>query len=170
MSIPTSHVLNEIDRLGGHDSARALEQLLREYLAPERPRDGESVDDSTIERVADALDPRRGNAPLGTTINVIPSSGLGVSCCRLCVGVAANGFGAKSSAFRLNFNQLALQLSAHWLHCHGINQETLILTPDWSQSAFDSRYTDLFAAYRQIGKRAFIVEVARTGLILRWPY
>jgi hypothetical protein len=168
MSILTSHVLNEINRLGGHESARVLEQLLREYLAPERPRDEESLADSNLERVADALDPRRGNSPLGTAINVIPSSGPGASCCRLCVGVTAHGFSAKSSSYRVNFNQLAIQLSAHWLRCDGINEETLILTPDWNQSVFDSRYTDLFVAYRQIGKRAFIVEVARTGLILRW--
>jgi hypothetical protein len=170
MPIPTSHVLNEIVRLGGHESARVLETLLREYLAPERSREDELVADSTLERVADALDPRRGNSPLGTAINVIPSSGPGASCCRLCVGVAAHGFGARSSAYRLNFNQLALELAAHWLRCRGINEETLVLTPEWSQSTFDSRYAGLFAAYRQSGQRAFIVEVARTGLILRWPY
>jgi len=52
----------------------------------------------------------------------------------------------------------------------GHPRETLILTPDWSQTAFESRLAPFYEACKKTGRPAFVIETGRTGLILRWPW
>jgi hypothetical protein len=172
MPTSPSFVLQEISRHGGAASARLLESLLRPFFSREERYGDDFVPaDAGLDRLLDHVGREVTNVAGADPFNVIPSSGLPGACCPLCLAVALGGFGGTgSSGRRLNVNQLSLELAAHWLRCQPVNQETLILTPDWSQRTFDQRFTRLFEAYRDTGRRAFIVEVARTGLILRWPY
>ena len=164
-------VIARIAQLGGIQSAHLLNHLLRQFFHPEERRGDDSLPPGReLDRLVATVDGRLPNAPNVAPFNVIPSSGVPGACCPVCLAVALGGFGSASSVRRPNFNQLSLELAAHWMLCQATNAETLVLTPDWRETTFDTRFAGLFAAYRDTGRQVFIVEVARTGLILRWPY
>jgi hypothetical protein len=161
-------VIHEINRRGGKLSAQLLDSLVREFFRPEGEfRERESLPPLPgLADLADELDGRRANPPGGVAFNLIPSPPGSGTCCPLCVGVAPNGFRPASSVRRPNFNQLSLLLAEHWLRCRGPHAETLVLTPEWNQRVFEERFEGLHTAAAPV----FIVECARTGLILRFPY
>jgi hypothetical protein len=62
-------------------------------------------------------------------------------------------------------------LAAYWFACFNINEENLILTPDWNEEEFDSNYKSIIDNYcNHHQKKVFIVEVSNGGLFLRYPY
>jgi hypothetical protein len=107
-------------------------------------------------------------------INIIPSNGIPGSCCSVCISFATKGFSYSSRArikTKKAFNEVMLMQSAYWFGCMGINVENLILTPDWNQQAFESNYQPIIDNYCNVhGKKVFVVEVSKVGLILRFPY
>ena len=170
----TTHVIDQIARLGGEHSARFLDLLVREYL---RPREGREQDQwealppaPDLDQALRGLERLHGQSSGTLPFNLIPESGSLGACCPLLVGVALAGFTGRSSGRRLTFPDLTVRVAAHALHCHGTHRETLILTPDWSQTAFESRLAPLYEAFQKTGRPAFVVETGRTGLILRWPW
>ena len=173
MNATSRHVIERIASLGGHASARLLETLASEFL---RER-GEGEPYATfppgaeLDATMDGLGRWQTNPPNGESFNVIPSptSPQG-KCCPLAVGVALGGFSSRTAEHRPNFPHLTVLLAAHVLKCHGIHQETLVLTPDWNQRTFEERLSPFFDALKNTGRPAFVVEIARTGLFLRWPW
>jgi hypothetical protein len=64
-----------------------------------------------------------------------------------------------------------LLLSAYWFACLKINEENLILTPDWNDEDFERNYKPIIDNYCNFNqKKVFIVEVSNGGLFLRYPY
>jgi hypothetical protein len=111
--------------------------------------------------------------------NFIPSAGPNGSCSSFCLTIVAAGFGRNSlfhsSRFNnsrsLNFLQAILLLAAYWFACFNINEENLILTPDWNEEEFDNNYKSIIDNYcNHHQKKVFIVEVSNGGLFLRYPY
>ena len=174
MTTTTTHVIDQIARRGGEHSARFLSILLSEYLRPRETRDNDHPEflppESDLDTTLTAAERFRAQASGTLPFNLIPESGSLGSCCPLLVGVALLGFTGRSSGRRLTFPDLTVRVAAHVLRCHGTHRETLILTPDWSQTAFESRLAPLYEAFQKTGRPAFVVETGRTGLILRWPW
>lgn len=107
----------------------------------------------------------------GESFNVIPSPASAQGkCCPMAVEVALGSFPSLTAEHRPNFPHLTVLLAAHVLKCHGIHQETLLLTPDWNQRTFEERLSPFFDALKSAGRPAFAVEIARTGLFLRRPW
>lgn len=119
------------------------------------------------------LDPKNGYGSSGE-INIIPDNGYRGSCYKICLSFAIKGFSYASRArirTKKAFNEVMLLQSAYWFSCMGINIENLILTPDWNQLAFESNYQPIIDNYCNFhGKKVFVVEVSKVGLILRYPY
>lgn len=107
----------------------------------------------------------------GSDLNVIPSNGKPGVCSSVCITMAVSGFGAgKVGRYSRSFQDVMMLLAAYWFECIHINQENLILTPDWNQSKFEAKYLPVLDAYcRFHGKKVFIAEVSKSGLILRYP-
>jgi hypothetical protein len=161
-------VIHEIDHRGGKLSAQFLASLVQDLFRPkwEHPERENVPPMRGLADLSGELENRRANPPGGVPFNLIPSPPGSGACCPLCVGLAPNGFRSASSVRRPNFNQLSLLLAEHWLRCRGPHAETLVLTPEWNQRVFEERFEGLHT----VAAPVFIVECARTGLILRFPY
>ena len=168
----SSPVIDQIARLGGAHSARLLDILATEFLRPRESRENHEPlpAASGLDAALRGADVLRERPPGGVSFNLIPGLGADGACCPLLVGVALAGFSGRSIGRRLTFPDLTFRVAAHALRCHGVHRETLILTPDWNQRAFEARLAPLFAAFQDAGRPAFVVETARTGLFLRWPW
>ena len=138
-----------------------LDDLFRKYGNPDRGFDYPRIES-------------KGGFGSSGGINVIPDNGIPGSCCSLCVSFATRGFSYSSRArirTKKAFNEIMLLQSAYWFACMGMNKENLIFTPDWNQLAFESNYQPIIDNYCNYhGKKVFVVEVSKVGLILRYPY
>lgn len=173
MNATSRHVIDRIASLGGAASARLLEGLASEFLRDRGESEpyGNFPPGAELDAAVAGLDRWRANPPGGQSFNVIPSpASPHGTCCPLVVGVALGGFSSRTSTYRPNFPHLTVLLAAHALKCHGIHRETLVLTPEWNQRAFEERLVPYFDALKDTGRPAFVVEIARTGLFLRWPW
>ena len=112
------------------------------------------------------------------SFNFIPSAGPNGSCSSCSLTIIADGFG-RNSLFhpiryrtgRISFVKAILLLSAYWFACLKINEENLILTPDWNDEDFERNYKPIIDNYCNFNqKKVFIVEVSNGGLFLRYPY
>ena len=112
------------------------------------------------------------------SFNFIPSAGPNGSCSSCSLTIIADGFGRNSlfhpiryNTGRISFVKAILLLSAYWFACLKINEENLILTPDWNDEDFERNYKPIIDNYCNFNqKKVFIVEVSNGGLFLRYPY
>jgi len=112
------------------------------------------------------------------SFNFIPSFGPNGSCSSCSLTIIADGFGRNSllhpiryNTGRISFVKAILLLSAYWFACLKINEENLILTPDWNDEDFERNYKPIIDNYCNFNqKKVFIVEVSNGGLFLRYPY
>ena len=112
------------------------------------------------------------------SFNFIPSAGPNGSCSSCSLTIIADGFGRNSLFYpiryrtgRISFVKAILLLSAYWFACLKINEENLILTPDWNDEDFERNYKPIIDNYCNFNqKKVFIVEVSNGGLFLRYPY
>jgi hypothetical protein len=112
------------------------------------------------------------------SFNFIPSAGPNGSCSSCSLTIIADGFGRNSlfhpiryNTGRISFVKAILSLSAYWFACLKINEENLILTPDWNDEDFERNYKPIIDNYCNFNqKKVFIVEVSNGGLFLRYPY
>ena len=113
-----------------------------------------------------------------SSFNFIPSAGPNGSCSSCSLTIIADGFGCNSlfhpiryNTGRISFVKAILLLSAYWFACLKINEENLILTPDWNDEDFERNYKPIIDNYCNFNqKKVFIVEVSNGGLFLRYPY
>lgn len=166
----------QIYQRGGEEIARLLSEL---FGSNEDFSEGELQPDQVMDDLFGKLGgyDKSTNGSIigpGAGINVIPSQGQPGSCCRVCVSFATKGFSYSSRArirTKKAFNEVMLVQSAYWFCCLSVNVENLILTPDWNQQAFESNYQPIIDNYCNYHKKkVFVVEVAKVGLILRYPY
>ena len=127
---------------------------------------------------------RGGNMDIGGgfgnngSFNFIPSFGPNGSCSSCSLTIIADGFGRNALFYpvrynkgRITFVKAILLLSAYWFACLKINEENLILTPDWNDEDFERNYKPIIDNYCNFNqKKVFIVEVSNGGLFLRYPY
>ena len=112
------------------------------------------------------------------SFNFIPSFGPNGSCSSCSLTIIADGFGRNALFYpvrynkgRITFVKAILLLSAYWFACLKINEENLILTPDWNDEDFERNYKPIIDNYCNFNqKKVFIVEVSNGGLFLRYPY
>lgn len=109
--------------------------------------------------------------------NVIPAINPNGICASFCITIITRGFqGSGPSAIsrrynRLNFSKAILLLCDYWFACLRINEENLLITPDWDQMTFENHYESVIESYtRNHNKKVFIIEVSKVGPILRYPY
>lgn len=167
---------DEIYQKGGEEIARLLSELFRlNEDSSERELQPDQIMDDLFGRLG-GYDKSKNGTTLGpvNAINIIPSNNQPGSCCRVCVSFATKGFSYSSRArikTKKAFNEVMLLQSAYWFCCLNINVENLILTPDWNQQAFESNYQPIIDNYCTYhSKKVFVVEVAKVGLILRYPF
>ena len=170
-------IVQQIKGLGGSESAELLDSLFRQFSESF----GKDFDvDEILKNITNDQGESRsrdsqtswGNIGSGG-YNVIPAQPNGGVCSTSCVSIVREGFSRNNMSYRnrIGFNKAMFLLAEYWFTCMHINKETLILTPDWSQDEFESRYQNMIESYcRTHSKQVFIVEVSKVGLILRYPY
>jgi hypothetical protein len=109
--------------------------------------------------------------------NVIPAINPNGICATFCLTIIPRGFRSimpkpiSPRYNRLKFSKAILLLCEYWFACLRINQENLLITPDWDQSTFEDYYENIIESYASNhNKKVFIIEVSKVGLILRYPY
>jgi len=108
--------------------------------------------------------------------NIIPSGkNNSAVCSTFCLTIINEGFRRTPlvpihSSRRLDFRKALLLLCDYWFSCLSVNQENLLLTPDWHPEVFNDYYKDLIESYtKHHGKKVFIVEISQSGPVLRYP-
>jgi hypothetical protein len=177
MKYTLNDIIQQIKGLGGFESAQLLDSLFRQFSESF----GKDFDvDEVLKSITNEYGEFRnrnsqtswGNIGSGG-YNIIPTEQNGGVCSTICLTIIREGFmrSAMSLRSKIGINKAMLLLAEYWFTCMHINKETLILTPDWSQLEFESRYQNLVESYCVThSKKVFLVEVSKVGLILRYPY
>ena len=176
-----------ITDMGGFQSSEMLSTIFENSLKRIGFKSNEFFDDYVQKNFPDKLRrelSRGGNMDNGGgfgnngSFNFIPSAGPNGSCSSCSLTIIADGFGRNSlfhpiryNTGRISFVKAILLLSAYWFACLKINEENLILTPDWNDEDFERNYKPIIDNYCNFNqKKVFIVEVSNGGLFLRYPY
>jgi hypothetical protein len=177
MKYTLNDIVQQIKGLGGSESAELLDSFFRQFSESfNKDFDVDEILKSITSEYGEFRNRNSetswGNIGSGG-YNVIPTVPNGGVCSTICLTIVREGFSRTSMSFRnrIGFNKAMLLQAEYWFTCMHINKETLILTPDWSQVEFESRYQNLIESYCIThSKKVFIVEVSKVGLILRYPY
>lgn len=171
-------IVQQIENLGGLESAKLLDSLFRQFSESfGKDFDVDEVLKSISNEQAESrnrdIETSWGNIGSGG-YNVIPAQPNGGVCSTICLTIASKGFMHRTSLHSRNmisFNKAILLQAEYWFSCMHINKENLILTTDWAQREFEIHYEQLIESYCQNhSKKVFIVEISKVGLILRYPY
>jgi hypothetical protein len=114
------------------------------------------------------------------SFNFIPTINPNGGCSTFCLALISLGFDGKGSGNRhnnqkriqeLSFDEAILSLCQYWFSCLKINEENLLITSNWNQDKFVSKFQNLIESYTlNHDKKVFIVELTQLGPILRYPY
>ena len=122
------------------------------------------------------LNPKWDGSGINNGFNIIPSTNPNGLCAKFCLTMIPRGFRMGPSSVsrrtnRLSFSKAILFLCDYWFACLRINEENLLITPDWDQMTFENHYERVIESYTSNhNKKVFIVEVSKVGPILRYPY
>ena len=122
------------------------------------------------------LNPKWDENGVNNGFNIIPSTNPNGLCAKFCLTMIPRGFrmGHSSStrrSNRLGFSHSILLLCDYWFACLKINQENLLITSDWDPTTFENQYENVIESYASNhDKKVFVVEVSKSGPILRYPY
>lgn len=165
--------IETIEARGGRRSADLLEKLTsrvgREF---DREFDEVKSKKSLVDRIFDII--REELVDSKDHINAIPASDFG-PCADLCVtlaelGVTRNITENSRPIHKLSMGKAMLLQAAQWFHCQ--NEETLIFTRNWDDDVFDADFKGLLDAYKgaypRAYKKVFVIEISRSGFILRY--
>ena len=176
MNRSLASVLETIKELGGEQSADLLAKIFHEEFFYAREADLRK----SLEDLWEGLSADNHGGLFSQTggFNLIPAKNNNGTCSRLCMTIIPRGFRGGGRFLRngfqgnhIGFEWAILLQSAYWFHCMHINQENIIITPDWDQEDFEERYEPVIRSYEQShNKKIFVLEVAKRGLILRYPY
>jgi len=175
--------IETIEARDGRRSADLLKKLTsrvgREFDRdqPERYREDREFDEgkskkSLVDRIFDII--REELVDWKGQINAIPASDFG-PCADLCVtlaelGVTRNITENSRPIHKLSMGKAMLLQAAQWFHCQ--NEETLIFTRNWDDDVFDADFKGLLDAYKgaypRAYKKVFVIEISRSGFILRY--
>jgi hypothetical protein len=181
-------VKQQIEEIGGYKSSEILSRIFEE-LNQEIGREFNVEDffEKLLERYSLTNETYLSRDVYRSTIwngngtnngfNVIPSNNPNGICSSFCLTIAKEGFKfglihpKRIKHQKINFLKAMLLLTEYWFACMNINDETLILTPDWNQDDFEMIYQGIIDNYSIFHKKkVFIVEISKVGPILRYPY
>ncbi len=138
--------------------------------------DRNNLSDERWSREVDAKPIWNGNGT-NSGYNVIPAINPNGICASFCLTIISRGFRNNGPTpisrryNRLNFNRAISLLCDYWFACLRINEENLLITPDWDQMTFEKHSESIIESYTSNhNKKVFIVEVSKVGPILRYPY
>ena len=170
-------ISEEIRALGGELSAGILDEIAENFHTLSRSEHFDPQkflntiwqqvhpdERNNIDRFRDKVIGRIG----GGNINLIPSETPG-ACRPFCLAVASGTFGEKyyPSSGKIGFKGMMLKLAELWFGCLSVNQENLILTSDWDESAFKDLYNNLINTYCSThGKKLYVVLVSNSNIRL----
>jgi len=180
MHSSVQNVLQQIESTGGIQTAEILAKIFSQL----NPEFGKAFDvdrffvdvydkfDSSLYRGMEGselpLEPK-GN-DIQRELNLIPSSEPNSLFATLCLAIIKGGCLGRPRP-EITFSRAFFLLCEYWFSCLKVNQENLLITPDWDPSMFEKHYESIIEKYiERQHKKVFIVEISKSGPILRYPY